>query len=385
MATASVSPLTRFDDMDDSFEISFCREQVDAGHRRFVPLFTALSIARELIFPDFRAADEEAQKQRKKYQIISQVAVWSGLAAIVIGLFAIVFPNFFPLPSELLEFAAAALCVVFILQGTHSKPKENWLLARYQAENLRLLKFRTLLDSRLWCDDTEQFDQLGETPSDHVRNDVLAAVRSLKGLVYEDVAERASQGVIPDVSEIHCPDSSHQALQEIIHYYREKRLKTQMDYLAYKSGTEERDGSMPHLWMSITFFVSFGFILIHLGLDLGHFLFANPNLLHNSHLLWSEGREALEAHRLITKVLVTIAVLGPAFVAGIKTYRASREFERNALRHRATLHSLEGLNQKMSDAKNMARKFRIARTCELILEFDSSEFMRLLREVEWYG
>jgi hypothetical protein len=84
-------------------------------------------------------------------------------------------------------------------------------------------------------------------------------------------------------------------------------------------------------------------------------------------------------------VLVTIAVLGPAFVAGIKTYRASREFERNALRHRATLHSLEGLNQKMSDAKNMARKFRIARTCELILEFDSSEFMRLLREVEWYG
>jgi hypothetical protein len=33
----------------------------------------------------------------------------------------------------------------------------------------------------------------------------------------------------------------------------------------------------------------------------------------------------------------------------------------------------------------LARKFRIARTCELILEFDSSEFMRLLREVEWYG
>src|ERR1700683_861604 len=125
MATASVSPLTRFDDMDDSFEISFCREQVDAGHRRFVPLFTALTISRELIFPDFQAADEEAQTQRKKYQIISQVAVWSGLAAIVIGLCEIVFPNFFPLPSELLEFAAAAVCVVFILQGTHSKPQEK--------------------------------------------------------------------------------------------------------------------------------------------------------------------------------------------------------------------------------------------------------------------
>jgi hypothetical protein len=83
--------------------------------------------------------------------------------------------------------------------------------------------------------------------------------------------------------------------------------------------------------------------------------------------------------------LVLGAALLPALVAGIRTYRASREFERNALRHRATLHSLEGLNVEMGKAKNLARKFRIARSCELILEFDSCEFMRLLREVEWYG
>jgi hypothetical protein len=102
-------------------------------------------------------------------------------------------------------------------------------------------------------------------------------------------------------------------------------------------------------------------------------------------LFYNGPREAVEVHPLIARVLVAIAVLGPAFVAGIKTYRASREFERNALRHRATLHSLESLNQEMSKARNLSRKFRIARSCELILEFDSSEFMRLLREVEWYG
>jgi hypothetical protein len=251
---------------------------------------------------------------------------------------------------------------------------------------LRLLKFRTLLDSRLWCNDTEQYDQVGETPSDHVRNDVLAAVRSVKGLVYEDVAERAAQGVIPDVSEIHCPESSHEALQEVIHYYCEKRLKTQMDYLAYKSGIEEQDGSMPHLWMSIMFFVGFGFILIHLGLDLGHFALASWSPFRHSDFRGVlKEAETGEVHTVITEVLVTVAVLCPAVVAGLKTFRASREFERNALRHRATLHSLEGLNQKISDARNLARKFRVAHACELIMEIDSSEFMRLLREVEWYG
>ncbi len=386
MATSGTALTRSFDDMDDSFEISFCREKVEAGHRRFVPLFTALTIARELIFPHFRTADEEAQRHRKEYQHVSQGAVSMGLIAVMLGLCEILCPPTFKLYLEVPEFVVALICVIYIFRGTYAKPKENWLLARYQAENLRLLKFRTLLDPRLWCEDTEQFDQVGETPSDHVRNEVLAAVRSLKGLVYEDVAERAAQGVIPDVSETHGPDFSHEALQEIIHYYCEKRLKTQMDYLAYNSGIEEQDGSMPHLWMSIIFFVGFGFILIHLGLDLGHFLLVNWDLLRHLNLLGALNEaKAGEVHTVITEVLVAVAVLCPAVVAGLKTFRASREFERNALRHRATLHSLEGLNQKMSEARNLARKFRIARTCELILEFDSSEFMRLLREVEWYG
>jgi hypothetical protein len=381
-----------FDDMDDSSKISFCREQVEAGHKRYLPLLKALTVSKDLILHDFRDADKEAQRHRKKYQLISQGAVWSGLAAVVIGLLEIVISIDHPPLLELPELAAAVTCVFFILWGTYSKPKENWLLARYQAENLRLLKFKTLLDSRFWCEDTEQFDEVGETPSDHVRNDVLAAIRSLKGLIYEDVAERAAQGVIPDVSEIHCPDSCPEELQEIIHYYCKKRLTTQMNYLAHHSGTEGERRSISHMLMSITFFISFGFILIHLSLDLGHLLvivFANHKLgtgFFQSLVLFYKGpREATEVHPLIASVLVAIAVLGPAFVAGIKTYRASREFERNALRHRATLHSLESLNQEMSKAKNLSRKFRIARSCELILEFDSSEFMRLLREVEWYG
>jgi hypothetical protein len=376
MATP-VSPLTRsFDDMDDSFEISFCREKVEAGHKRYLPLLNALKLAEELILDKFREADERAKTFRSKYQNISLGAVLAGLFAVLLGICEIVLPHVWPVVSELrlagFEFVAAVICLTLIFVGTIGKPKNQWLLARYQAENLRLLKFKTLMDSRLWCEEPEQIDRSGETPPDHVRAEVRDAVRALHGLVYEDVAERAAQGVIPDVSEIHCPDSCHEALQEIIQYYRDKRLATQMDYLAAKSDEEESGGRVWRLATSIFFFVSFGLVLFHMPFVFKADKVKDPDC-------WKG------PYYLLPSLLLLGAALLPAMVAGIRTYRASREFERNALRHRATLHSLEGLNVEMGKAKSLPRKFRIARTCELILEFDSCEFMRLLREVEWYG
>jgi hypothetical protein len=368
MATAG-SKLTRsFDDMDDSFEISFCREQVEAGHRRYLPLLNALTVSQELILPVFREADRRATHYRAKYQQISLGAVGMGLIAVMLGICEVILPEaWYQVSRDALtisEGLAAGFCLIFILLGTIYKPKNNWLLARYRAENLRLLKFKTLADPRLWCENGGPTDRSGETPADHVRADVRAAVRGFEGLVYEDVKESAAHGVIPDVSEIHCPESCEDALHEIIHYYCEKRLSTQMDYLTAKSEEDEKDGVVSSLLTNILFFVSFGLVLFHVALD--------------------------SLHRISPKdrfgeALVLGAVLLPALVAGVRTYRASREFERNALRHRATLHSLEGLNVEMGKARNLAKKFRIARACELILEFDSSEFMRLLREVEWYG
>jgi hypothetical protein len=367
MATAPASPLTRsFDDMDDSYEISLCRDKVEAGHRRYLPLFNALTLVQELILREFRDADERAKNSRKSYQYISLAAVLSGLFAVIVGTFEIYYPKLWFL--LFIECGLVGLCLFAILRGTLKKPKNHWLLARYQAENLRLLKFKTLMDPRLWCDEPKKPDGGDETPADHVREEVRAAVRVLQGLVYEDVKERAAQGVIPDPSEIHCPESCHEALHEIIEYYRDKRLNTQMDYLAFKSEEEEKGGIISHLLTNILFFSGLGLVLFHLAL-------VSTERLQKS----KEPNESLAGQ------LVLGAALLPALVAGIRTYRASREFERNALRHRATLHSLEGLNVEMGKAKNLARKFRIARSCELILEFDSCEFMRLLREVEWYG
>jgi|ERR1700722_7821292 len=390
MATAPASALTRsFDDMDDSFEISFCREQVEAGDKEYLPLLNALKITEDWILPEFREADHRATKYRSIYQLISEIAVGSGAIAVVLGLVEIVFPYWHPQGIESLEFLAAISCLLSIIVGLLIKPKEHWLLARHQAENLRLLKFRTLTDARLWDEESGQTDRHGKTPYETVCQDVRCEVGDLQKLIYKDVAERAAHGVVPNVSEIHCPDACHKALQAIVQYYCDKRLTTQMGYLFAKSKEEERRGIISGWVTRILFFVSFFFILLHLGWDIGPFLRAKHgeglDLIQSLRSFYAGGRQALESPSRGNKIIVTFAVLLPAVVAGFRSWRASREFERNALRHRATLHSLEGLNTEMGKARNLARKLRIARTCELILEFDSSEFMRLLREVEWFG
>jgi len=71
--------------------------------------------------------------------------------------------------------------------------------------------------------------------------------------------------------------------------------------------------------------------------------------------------------------------------AGFRSYRGSREFERNALRHQATRDSLEELERQLRTSSNLNDKFRLLGFCELVLEMDCREFMRLLCEVEWYG
>lgn len=363
-----------FDDMDDSKKIKECRNELEAGHKQFLPLLNALTLAQELILPEFQVADERAKTCREEYQNISEAAVWSGLFAIFLGLIEIILPKLpWTFPESLLEVLtvlegiAAVACLVFIVRGTIRKPKNNWLLARYRAENLRLLKFKTMMNSRFWCHELEATGRYGEKPPNHVRVTVSAEVGAFAGLVYEDVRERAAQGVIPDVSEVHCPESCHDALNEIIDYYCEKRLTKQMNYLAAKSEEEEEKGTVLRLLTTILFFVSFGLVILHVFLDSTEYV------------------QGAKTSPPLGSILVLGAVLLPALVAGIRTYRASREFERNSLRHRATHHSLQGLNVQMGEARTLAKKFRIARSCELILEFDSFEFMRLLREVEWYG
>ena len=97
----------------------------------------------------------------------------------------------------------------------------------------------------------------------------------------------------------------------------------------------------------LIFFASFAFVLAHI-------------FVHKA----TEGQPSNADHHLLKQWLIGAAAGLPVIAAGLRTYRASREFERNALRHRATLDSLEALERQLRETKDLAGKFRLLGFCE---------------------
>jgi hypothetical protein len=433
--------------MDDSREISTLERKIHENPKLRL-LADVLKKLQKAILPEFKKADERAQNYRQEYQRISSWAVWSGAVAVIIGIFEFAVPETWKFRETGLESAecvAAVVCLYFIWKGMRGEPKENWLVARYQAEHLRLLKFRTLTDPGLWCSESESLSGCSPVTLEHVWQKVHSKVLELTGLDYDKVRQQAAEGVSPEFVELQYPASCHEPLQEFIHYYCDKRIDAQMKYLANKSHEDEENGNVWRLRTGILFFGSFGFVLVHLlfafvgtatalweraGHTAGASLRTLPLTVFLKHGWYVLQHLPSAEHVWFARFSLVMAAILPAVVAGVRSYRSSREFERNALRHRATLHSLEKLNDEMVKAKALveqfdrdemrkaralaqpvandeiakamdlaegiekdeiakgkvlARQFEIARFCEMILEFDTREFLRLIREMEWYG
>jgi len=396
------------DEMNDTVELKEYEALIDQRHHaEFRPLFDALSLVQETIYQPFVRCDKQALSNQKWYQLISIAAVLGGAVTILIAILEFIFQSS-DRPLTYTEAGVAFVTLVLIAIGQLCQFKEEWLTARYKAENLRLLKFRTLTDSRLWC-----------PPIDVrlLREELEDEVHRLEGHNYEKAKEWASEGVHPRIcvppSDPACEPNCERALHELIDYYRPKRLHSQTEYLSQKAEKSEKKGARTGKVVRWLFFTSFAFVLTHVVLQL--------HAEYEKSMAWHHGREATaqaakeygtNAHadgagasgstsggagssaassaeaaddRHFAMFLVGFAAILPVAAAGLRSYRGSREFERNALRHQATRDSLEELERQLHTSSSLNDKFRLLGFCELVLEMDCREFMRLLCEVEWYG
>lgn len=347
------------EDMDDTIELEEYSQKINAGQTRYAPLYTALSLLQGAIHKSFRKCDRDAIRYQKSYQWVAIFAVGFGALTILCAILEFVVSPDVHAILTWGEPVAGGLTLLLIGFGSIGKFKEKWLTARYKAENLRLLKFRKLTDARLWCPPID-IALLAEELQDDVRK--------LEAQNYEDAKAWSSQGLHPSVCGPPCVDTCDEALHELIEYYRPKRLHVQMAYLDRKSSADERTGSTTATIVQTIFFASFAFVMAHI-------------FVHKA----TEGQPSNADHHLLKQWLIGAAAGLPVIAAALRTYRASREFERNALRHRATLDSLEALERQLRETKDLAGKFRVLGFCEIVLGADCREFMRLLCEVEWYG
>ena len=395
-ASASVTTLPHQrraakDEMNDAAELKEYEILMDQGDdAKYRPLSNALSLVQETIHQPFVRCDKQALDQQKCYQLISIAAVVGGALTILIAIFEFIFRSR-EVPLTWTEAVIAAITLLLIGIGQGFQFKEEWLTARYKAENLRLLKFRTLTDSRLWC---PPFDMT------LLREELEDEVRRLEAHKYEKAKAWASEGVHPRICAPPCETPCEDALHELIDYYRPKRLHSQTEYLSQKAEKSERKGAWTARVVRWLFFASFAFVLTHLVLQMHaqfetqaaqeataqaakeHGTDAHLDGLHTTQTI-SGAASADDA--LFTMILIGLAAALPVAAAGFRSYRGSREFERNALRHQATRDSLEELERQLRTSSNLNDKFRLLGFCELVLEMDCREFMRLLCEVEWYG
>ncbi len=351
------------DDMNDAAEIRDYETKIAQGHHLdYRPLCTALSLVQDAVHDSFTKCDKEALRYQKRYQNISIAAVFFGALTIVAAILEFIIRGH-ETPMTIAEGLIALITLVLIGTGLFGEFKEKWLTARYKAENLRLLKFRNLTDSRLWCPPINM---------NLLREELQDEVHKIEAQNYDKVKEWASEGVRPRVCAPPCEKICDPALQEFVDYYRVKRLHVQTNYLKRKSESSEEIGARTAMIVRWIFFASFAFVLTHVVLQLG--APAPPA---------TDSRPPDES--ALAMWLIGLAAGIPVIAAAVRTYRASREFERNALRHRATLDSLEELERELHTTDDLNQKFRLLGFCELVLEMDCREFMRLLREVEWYG
>ncbi len=95
--------------------------------------------------------------------------------------------------------------------------------------------------------------------------------------------------------------------------------------------------------------------------------------------MWLEEQDGL------LKWIVFGSLAVPAAWTAIRTQRTAHEFARNVVRSRARHSALCLISERLLEEKDLVAIFGYLYLCEFILAADQHEWLRLMKEAEWYG
>jgi len=327
------------------------------------PTFQGVHIRDEIRFvdkiinEDYESFDRDACRQQRYDVLFAHVAVFTGTAAIIIAILQLT--NFLPrelsLPGETV---ATLLSMIAVVAGMMWAFQRQWLLDRYKAESLRILRFKSLFQSDLLCRDTT----LWET---WLRGEV-ARIRSLRK---EDLHTLIKSGGYPPVSSTaDVTECNSDTVAAVAEYFIKNLIAPQILYFRRKADEQESSDRwirhLPHL----LFFI--GVIIVAL-----HFIL--------NYLLEESGNE------LLGNFLILLGVGLPVIGMGIRTYRSSHEFARNAAifrskENRLTMIEAEIASLLEDQPENKMLLLSRLYICEDLLEEEHYEWLRLMTESEWF-
>jgi hypothetical protein len=359
VAAASERPVTEGvvpgpgDDMHDTPE--------DLG--RETPLGDYLRFCRDEILPRFEEADRDSLAAQRRHRAFARwAAVFATLSVLLaLGQRAAEAALGSEWKRRFLVFEGLAVIgtLLLVAVGLFSVGHTRWLLRRYQAERLRLLKFRLLTDPRLWTGAGREAAWRAGLPSK------IEAVGKLRRdeLKRESQTEEVPEHPARDV----CDRVPDPVVREVLDYYRRRRLTLQAEYFARSARRAEARFFQTPLLLPLFFFAGLLGALVH----------------------WTFKVAELEPQRgLLSFVsLGTIALAGmlPAVWKGYRAYRGANEFSRNASRSLSKQSALEQIARRLTAERDRCAVFGELAVSEYILGSDQQEWLRLMLGARWYG
>jgi hypothetical protein len=331
-------------------------------------LAQALQVLQKEVSGQYWTRDSKAIRLQKEHRWITRVALFFGTGAVSLAILQLPLSrlNWVFLNKVLpwIEFFCAVLAAISVGYGLYLAIQKHWLLERHKAERLRFLKYRSILN--LATD--------GELHSNMKKwaQEVKSQAREICEIEEDELKLWWEES--PTSSDVEAePVASRAEFEEIIKYYKKKRLEQQVLYLFKKTEKARASDSFTKYFPPALFLASIACAVSHLLLS----TFVAP---------WLERHGiGTEWEKPTSIVLITLAALLPALGAAVRTHRSANEFSRNTVRFNAAHMALKDNLTILNAQVEPGAKLRALLRSEAVLENEHRDWLRLMDEAEWFG
>jgi hypothetical protein len=323
------------------------------------------------LYEDYLLHNTKAIHQQKLHRWASLIAIVSGTTAILLSLTGIFFEAKridFPKGYFDLIVLVAFLIALFvgIIASRITRPHEHWLLERFCAEEYRTLKFRVLLQSSLFCSNEKPWNERYMLWKTWFDGEARAAKNMMKKSVQNCIEGDTISPPSPGTSGCSFDEGY---LKDLVQYFIEKRLETQIIYFNKRADKLERQDKKFRLILKLFFILGSVFVLFQLIIK---------NTILKSYAIFQ-----------ILNIIILLIILSlPVFIFAVRTLRSSTEVARSASLYRAKRNALVDFRNRLSTEFehvpiNWDVIIKILWECENHLEEVNREWFRIMKEAEW--
>jgi hypothetical protein len=367
---------TRYDDM------AYTREELEA----FPAVADMIRVGTDVILPTYLKADQTANRRQSQHRTLTLLAAVGGTVAMLLSLIEVSELSGGRLPPWV-ELGMLLMALAAIVLGLGAAAAPGWLLERHKAEHCRLQKFRFLIDPELWTGDPARREARIQKLKDDIALMATADKEKMDAWIETEVITTAPSGWSEQVVE----DGS---LHDLVGYYRRNRLASQLGYFRKRKDSFSRREAILKVLPTALFIGSvllalansayvYGVSLEYIKPNFGLSQVAHAAAEPDDHGAAAEGshHEPDTTSRLLTVTMASLAIIA----AGVRTVRGASEYGRNSSRYAAKYEMLNGVEERLQRGPIDLSVLPYFWHAEQSLEADHRDWLRLMREAEWFG